>query len=97
MRHLQGDHGRHGLEAPRNELSRISNEVRVKAVYSADVPPVAPHEIHNSTQHWDMCKQLNLAWAVKKQVVIITKTLQTTSPCKDHIAVNSATHRLDLQ
>lgn len=64
MRNLECDHGGHGLEAPSNKLRGICDEMRVKAVHSTNIPAIILHEIDKSAEDWDVCEQLNLAWAI---------------------------------
>lgn len=64
VRHLQSNHGRHRLEAASYKLRRVCDEVRIQAVHSTYVPATVFHVVDECAQHWNVCEQLNLTWAV---------------------------------
>ena len=75
---LERHHGRERLEAARDELGRVGDEVAVEAKDGTDVPAVVLHEVHKRAQHGDVREELDLARAVDEEVVVLAEALRGT-------------------
>ena len=76
MWQLQLHHGCHGLQGPRNELGGFHDKLGVQAVDCTQGPALPLHPVHKGSEDCGVGVELDLAGAVKDEVVIITIALQ---------------------